>query len=162
MLPSHGGLILKCTYFFHVTFFHITVDVRKRNVRFDKPNFVQFEIVWFSLIVPFEIFKLSQTILAFQGHKKLYLYKMVQLSEKIKPNKPKKITEQTEDLKSELFSSDFRQCPKSERFDNQTILKSAERSDFGHLMYILSYVQALKQTELRTNFQSELNLSPNP
>ena len=35
-------------------------------------------------------------------------------------------TNQTERLKSELFSSDFGQRLKSKRFDNQTISKNAE------------------------------------
>ena len=40
-------------------------------------------------------------------------------------------TERTERLKSELFSSDFRHCPKSEWFDNRTILKSPKIRTFG-------------------------------
>ena len=39
-------------------------------------------------------------------------------------------TNQTERLKSELFSSDFGQRLKSERFDNQTILKNAKIRTF--------------------------------
>ena len=43
---------------------------------------------------------------------------------------------ETERLKSELFSSDFRQCLKSELFVNRTISKSAEIRTFRCLLYI--------------------------
>ena len=60
--------------------------------------------------------------------------------------------EQTERLKLELFSLEFRQCLKSEQFDNRTISKSAEIQTLGFqtlTVYILGN-QCLK-IEYRTS-----------
>ena len=50
----------------------------------------------------------------------MFNIKWSSLAKKMNRTKPNKITEQTERLKSELFSPDFRQCPKSELFHNAT------------------------------------------
>ena len=98
-----------------------TVNVRKRNVRFKKPNQKTFRLT--NWTQKRSVCSIVQLYTEYPKSEQIRAFGLLSWS--------------TKRLKSELFSSDFGHLPKLKPFGNQTISKNAEHWDFRHLLYVI-------------------------